>query len=66
MVKVLKKTEENGFLVTEYTKDGETVSHTVKTPIPQETGLEDIEPTIEEEILYENKYQTILLEMGMM
>lgn len=33
------------------------------TPEPENIGSL---PTIEEEILYENKYQTLLLEMGML
>jgi len=64
MIRVLReyKTEEN-VLVTEYTKDGKTVSHTVKTPIPTNV-IEPTEeqPTMEEQILFETKYQTLLLE----
>ena len=42
MIFILNHYEQDGMNVTEYTKDGETISHTVKTPIPQE--IEPIEP----------------------
>lgn len=61
-MKVLKKYVEDESNVTEYTKDGETISHTVRTRIQSEPI--EPKPSIEEEILFENKYQTMLLEMG--
>lgn len=61
-MEVLNEYVEGKVKVTKYTKDGVTVSHTVKTPILQELE-EEPQPTIEEEILFETKYQTMLLEM---
>lgn len=61
---ILREYEEHRMNVIEYTKDGETVSHVVKTPIAQESEPEELQPTIEEEILFETKYQTMILEMG--
>lgn len=62
-MEILKQYIYDAYQVTEYTKDGETVSHVVKTPIPQE--IEPIEPvpTIEEQILFETQYQTAVLEI---
>lgn len=37
MINILSQYIENEMNVTEYTKDGKTVSHIVKTPIQQET-----------------------------
>lgn len=62
-VSILNKYEQDGNQVTEYTKDGETVSHVVKTPLPQEVESEEPEPTIEEQILFETQYQTAVLEI---
>lgn len=60
---ILNKYTENNEIVTEYTIDGETISHIVRVPIPQE--IEPIEPvpTIEEQILFETQYQTAVLEI---
>lgn len=66
MVVLLGKYEEDGFLIEEYTRDGETVSHTVRTLIMDGSKAEEVvpEPSIEERILTETKYQTVLLEMN--
>lgn len=66
MVKLLHKYEENGEQVEEYTRDGKTVSHIVRTPIIDDSTAEEVvpEPSIEEKILTETKYQTVLLEMN--
>lgn len=64
-LKILSQYEEDGIQIVEYTKDGVSVSHTVKTPIPQEIA-EEPQTTIEEQILAENQYQTALLEMQML
>lgn len=67
MIKVLREYEENGYQITEYTKDGETVSHTVKVAISDEPTepVSTMElPTIEEQILSETQYQTVLLELS--
>lgn len=61
---ILREYVSDGFNIIEYTKDGETVSHTVKTPIPQEIEPIEPQPTIHEQILYETQYQTTILEMG--
>ncbi|WP_020189722.1 hypothetical protein [Kurthia sp. Dielmo] len=66
MVELLRKYEENGEQIEEYTRDGETVSHTVRTLIMDDSMIEEVapEPSIEEQILTETKYQTVLLEMN--
>lgn len=64
---VFREYIEDGYQVTEYTRDGETVSHKVTVPVQSEP-IESIvpEPTIEEQILAETNYQTALLEMNIM
>ncbi|MGE7922384.1 hypothetical protein ACQKND_04255 [Viridibacillus arvi] len=48
-VKLLREYEENGEKVTEYTRDGETVSHTVRKPIVTEPPAPiEPQPTLEE------------------
>ena len=64
MLTILRKYTEDNFIVTEYTKDGETVSHIVKTPIPTEIEPTVPQASIEEQILAETQYQTALLEMN--
>lgn len=49
---VLKRYEQDGKIITEYTKDGLTVSHIVKSPIPQEIEPEEPQPTLEDKINY--------------
>lgn len=51
MISILHKHIENGIQVTEYTRDGVTVSHTVRTPVQTEQP-EPQEPveTMEEKI----------------
>ena len=67
MLQILNKYEQDNYQITEYTKDGTTVSHTVKMPIQTEP-MEPVEPqpSIEEQILVETQYQTVLLEMNSM
>ena len=60
---------EEGKRVTQYSRDGVNVTHTVIDDVPQEAPEQPIEeatpePTIEEQILTETKYQTVLLEMN--
>lgn len=59
---------EEGKRVTQYSRDGVNVTHTVIDDVPQEVTepIEETpsEPTVEEQILTETKYQTILLEMS--
>jgi len=43
MLKILNQYEQDGYQITEYTKDGTTVSHTVKVPIQTEP-VEPVEP----------------------
>lgn len=67
MLSILSEEIEEGFKVIRYTKDGETVTHTVKTPIQTESSeLIEPQPTIEEQIYAENLYQTALLEIQML
>ena len=60
---------EEGTRVTQYSRDGVNVTHTVVDDVPQEVPEQPIEevvpaPSIEEQILTETKYQTVLLEMN--
>lgn len=61
MLKILNEYIEGNSKVIEYTKDGETVSHRVETAIPMEIETTE-QPSMEEQILFETKYQTLLLE----
>lgn len=63
MLRILSKYEQDGYLITEYTRDGTTISHTVKTPIQTEP---ETQSTLEEQLYAENLYQTALLEMQML
>lgn len=69
MLKLLSEKVEGNFIVTEYTVDGINISHTIKIPLREdgefEGNLELVQPqpTIEEKILAENQYQTMLLEL---
>ena len=67
MATLLRTYEENGVRIKEYTRDGETVSHVVRTTIIDESTIEETPPapTIEEKILYETQYQTMLIETSM-
>ena len=67
MLTLLTSYEEDGYLIEKYTRDGETVSHVVRTPIIDESTIEEAPttPTIEEKILYETQYQTMLIETSM-
>ncbi len=67
MVVLLGKYEEDGFLIEEYTRDGQTVSHTVRTLIMDDSMVEEVVPesSIEEKTLYETQYQTMLIETSM-
>ena len=61
---------EDGKRVTQYSRDGINVTHTVTDDVPQEVPERPIEevvptPTIEEKILYETQYQTMLIETSM-
>lgn len=44
MITILRQYIEDDMQVVEYTKDGVTVSHTVKTPIQNETAGEQLPP----------------------
>ena len=67
MVDFLDEIIEDGYLVTRYTIDGKTVSHVVRTLIVDDSTAEEVvpEPSIEEKILYETQYQTMLIETSM-
>lgn len=67
MLQIIKHFIENDMEVIEYTKDGKTVSHIVKTPVQTELIEPPApQPTIEEQIYAENLFQTALLEMQML
>ena len=61
MLQIFNEYIQSNFKIVEYTNDGKTISHTVKTPIPSETEIIE-QPTMGEQILFETKYQTLLLE----
>lgn len=67
---ILREYEEDGFKITEYTSDGETVSARVEEKILNEEDIPSVpvesvpQPTMEEKILAENQYQTMLLELN--
>lgn len=63
MFRLLNKYEENGKIVQEYTKDGETVSHRIETIKPDGDFIPAETPTLVEQIYAENLYQTALLEI---
>lgn len=63
MLEILRVYTENNLKITEYTKDGKTVSHVVEEPIQTEQQPIESKLTTEEQILSENLYQTALLEM---
>lgn len=58
-MEILNQYVDNDYQVTEYTKDGTTVSHTVRTPIPVEP-IEPIEPIEPQPTLEELQAQTLL------
>ena len=62
---ILKQYIEDGIEVIEYTKNGTTESHVVKSLIAAGIPIEE-QPTVEEQILAETQYQTALIEMNMM
>lgn len=67
---ILREYVEDGFKITEYTSDGETVSARVEENLLNEEEIPSNpvefvpQPTIEEKILAENQYQTMLLELN--
>lgn len=63
-VRILRVHTEGDTQITEYTRDGKTVSHEVRNPISTESDSVQIieQPTMGEQILFETKYQTLLLE----
>lgn len=61
MLKILRQYEENGYQVTEYTRDGVTVSTTIKQPIPVDLPEpEPIEPTEPQPTPEDMQTQTLL------
>ncbi len=63
MLDVLSEETKNGYKIIKYTKNGTTVSHTVKKLIQEEIEPVEQQPTIEEQILFETQYQTAVLEI---
>lgn len=61
-MRVMKQYEDGEMSVTEYTKDGESVSHVIKKTVPS-TQTKTV-PSTQEQTLFETQYQTLLLEMG--
>lgn len=73
MLRILNERVEDDYLITEYTRDGKSVSYVIKIAVqPESSGpVEPIEPvevkpTLEEvadATLLETQYQTVLIEM---
>ena len=65
MLDFLEEIIKDGYRITRYTTDGKTISHEIKRLIVDDLTFEEAvpEPSIEEKILTETKYQTVLLEM---
>jgi hypothetical protein len=53
MLSILREYIEDNYRVIEYTKDGQTVSHVVKTPVQTEIPLEETLPVPPQETLEE-------------
>lgn len=67
MLKIINQYEKDGLQITEYSKDGINISHKIKeNKVKETTDPSEHQSTIEEEILMETKYQTILIEMNSM
>lgn len=62
MLKILKEYVENNTRVVEYTKDGETISHIVKTPIQVELPENNSQVTLEEQIAELKEDNLILMD----
>lgn len=64
---ILEDFESDGYHITKYTMDGKTISHEIKRLIMDDSTVEEAvpEPSIEEKILYETQYQTMLIETSM-
>ena len=70
-MELFKSYEKDGFLIREYSRDGgKTICHKTEEILPDENDIspESVEfipePSIEEKILAETQYQTMLLEMN--
>lgn len=68
MISILNQYIENDILITEYTKDGKTVSHIVKTCVSEneEQPIES-QPTLEEiqaQILLNTEYLVVMSEIN--
>ncbi len=67
MLDFLEEIIKDGYRITRYTTDGKTISHEIKRLIVDDSTVEEVvpEPSIEEKILYETQYQTMLIETSM-
>jgi len=52
MAQILREYIENGIKIAEFTKDGTTVSHTVKSIVPQPIEPKTPQPTLEDKVNY--------------
>lgn len=65
MIKVLREYEDGDYNVIEFTEDGETVYGESRILKSSGSFVEnEVLPTIEEKILAESQYQTMLLELS--
>lgn len=67
MLQILRRYQENEQNLIEYTRDGETVSHIIRTPIYQPTNIEETKlPSFEEmqmQTLLNTEYLVIISEL---
>lgn len=64
MLQLLNERIENGFVIREYTRDGNTVSHTIKTPV--ETQREEEVIALPKDPLVELREQNELLKQELL
>lgn len=50
MLQILNEYVDNGMRVIEYTKDGKSISHVVKTPVPVEIEPPAPQPTLDDKV----------------
>lgn len=62
MLKLLTERIEGDYVIREYTRDGENVSHTIKTPVQTQTEPEEI--VIPKDPLVELREQQALLQLA--
>ncbi|OLS35617.1 hypothetical protein BTR22_14255 [Alkalihalophilus pseudofirmus] len=65
-ISMLKQYEQDGLIITNYTKDGEAISHVVKTPVVKTEQIE-LQPTSEDvqmQTLLNTEYLVVMSELN--